>query len=222
MVLLLGDEFPNFKGKTTIGEIDFHEYIKDSWCIFFSHPHDFTPVCTTELGRAAKLAPEFLKRGFKMIAISCNDCNMHKEWIKDIQDYSKLDKSSTFPYPIIDDTDRSLATLLGMIDPDEKDSTGMPLTARACFIIGPDKKLKLSILYPATTGRNFDEILRVCDSLQLCAKYKVATPVDWKQGDKVIVQPSVKQEELATLFPKGVETVKVPSGKGYLRVTPQP
>ncbi|CAF0799408.1 unnamed protein product [Brachionus calyciflorus] len=221
-MVLLGHIFPNFKAITNEGEIDFHEYVGDSWCILFSHPHDFTPVCTTELARAAQLSEEFSKRNVKLIALSCNDVNMHKDWIKDIQSYGNLDASKKFPYPIIDDKTRALAEKLGMIDPDERDNAGIPLTARAVFIIGPDKKLKLSLLYPATTGRNFDEILRVVDSLQLCAKHKVATPVDWKNGQDVMIQPGVKDEEVSQLFPKGCKVIEVPSHKNYLRMTSQP
>ena len=153
--VLLGDTFPNFTVQTSEGELELHKFIEGSWCIFFSHPADFTPVCTTELARAAQLAPEFTKRNVKMIALSCDPVDTHKSWIKDIQAYGNLDTSKNFPYPIIDDTSRELAHKLGMIDPDERDSKGMPLTARAVFVIGTDKKLKLSILYPATTGRNF-------------------------------------------------------------------
>jgi 1-Cys peroxiredoxin 6 len=155
-MVLLGHIFPNFDAVTNEGQINFHDFIGDSWCIFFSHPHDFTPVCTTELSRAAHLADEFAKRNVKLIALSCNDVSMHNDWIKDIQAYGKLDTTKKFPYPIIDDKTRTLAEKLGMIDPDERDSAGIPLTARAVFIIGPDKKLKLSFLYPATTGRNFE------------------------------------------------------------------
>ena len=156
MSVLLGQIFPNFDANTNEGPINFHEYIGDKWCILFSHPHDFTPVCTTELSRAAQLSDEFAKRNVKLIALSCNEADMHNDWIKDIECYGNLDKSKKFPYPIIDDKSRQLAHKLGMIDPDEIDSAGLPLTARAAFIIGPDKKLKLSILYPATTGRNFE------------------------------------------------------------------
>jgi 1-Cys peroxiredoxin 6 len=150
---LLGEVFPNFTAMTNEGEIKFHEYVGDSWCVLFSHPADFTPVCTTELARAAQLAPEFAKRGVKMIALSCNDVESHKGWIDDIKSFGNI--KSKFPYPIIDDKSRQLANLFGMIDPDEIDSAGLPLTARAVFVIGPDKKMKMSILYPATTGRNF-------------------------------------------------------------------
>jgi len=216
----LGDIFPNFSADTTEGRIQFHDWLGDSWAILFSHPADYTPVCTTELGRAGQLVPEFKKRGVKMIALSCNDMESHHGWIKDIQSYSTLD--GEFPYPIISDDRRDLAVLLGMIDPVEKDKAGLPLTCRAVFIIGPDKKLKLSMLYPATTGRNFDELLRVIDSLQLTAEKLVATPVDWKAGGECMVLPTVKPEEVPEKFPKGVRVHPVPSKKEYLRFTPQP
>uniref|UniRef100_A0A7N5JU44 Peroxiredoxin-6 n=1 Tax=Ailuropoda melanoleuca TaxID=9646 RepID=A0A7N5JU44_AILME len=178
--LLLGDEAPNFEANTTIGRIRFHDFLGDSWGILFSHPRDFTPVCTTELGRAAKLAPEFAKKNVKMIALSVDSVEDHLAWSKDINAYNGQEPTETLPFPIIDDKNRDLAILLGMLDPAEKDEKGMPVTARVVFVFGPDKKLKLSILYPATTGRNFDEILRVITSLQLTAEKRVATPVDWK------------------------------------------
>ncbi|XP_002733706.1 peroxiredoxin-6-like [Saccoglossus kowalevskii] len=215
----LGDEFPNFKADTTTGEIKFHDWLDGSWAILFSHPADYTPVCTTELSRVEKLVPEFKKRNVKLIALSCDSVADHKGWIEDIKAYSGVAGVS---YPIIADEKRDLAVKLGMVDPDEKTAAGLPLTCRAVFIIGPDKKLKLSFLYPATTGRNFDEILRVVDSLQLTATKKVATPVDWKPGEKCMVVPTVKPEDVAKLFPKGVEIKPVPSGKQYLRMTPQP
>merc|ERR1711915_950278 len=165
------------------------------------------------------LSKEFSKRGVKLIALSCDTAESHRGWIKDILSYNNL---AEFSYPIIADPNRDVATLYGMMDPDEKDAAGLPLTCRAVFIIGPDKRLKLSLLYPATTGRNFDEIIRVVDSLQLTATKKVATPVDWKQGGACMVVPSVKPEEVAGLFPKGVTVHDVPSGKGYIRTTPQP
>ncbi|XP_053247200.1 peroxiredoxin-6 isoform X2 [Podarcis raffonei] len=192
------------------------------WGILFSHPRDFTPVCTTELGRAAKLAPEFAKRNIKMIALSIDDVKDHLCWSKDINAYNGDEAKEQLPFPIIADSKRELAVQLGMLDPDERDKDGIPLTARVVFVFGPDKKLKLSILYPATTGRNFDEILRVVDSLQLTAAKKVATPVDWKPGDQVMVIPSVPEEEADKLFPGGVCTKELPSGKKYLRYTPQP
>ncbi|CAL1280649.1 unnamed protein product [Larinioides sclopetarius] len=217
----LGDVFPDFSAETTIGTIQFHEWIGDSWAILFSHPADFTPVCTTELGEVAKLAPEFEKRNVKLIALSCDDVLSHKKWIEDIKVFACL-KGEGFPFPIIADEKRERAVQLGMLDPDEKDKAGMPLTCRAVFIIGPDKKLKLSILYPATTGRNFSEVLRVVDSLQLTMNKKVATPANWTAGGDCMVLPTIKQEELATLFPKGVTVKEMPSGIPYLRFTPQP
>ncbi|KAM9378937.1 peroxiredoxin-6 [Phaethornis superciliosus] len=220
--LLLGDEAPNFEAETTQGRIRFHDFLGDSWGILFSHPRDFTPVCTTELGRAAKLAPEFSKRNVKLIALSIDNVQDHLSWSKDINAYNGEQPTEKLPFPIIADANRELAVKLGMLDPDEQGKDGMPLTARVVFIFGPDKKLKLSILYPATTGRNFDEILRVVDSLQLTAYKKVATPVDWKSGDSVMVVPTLPDEEAKKLFPKGVFTKDLPSGKKYLRYTPQP
>ncbi|KAK3771385.1 hypothetical protein RRG08_050436 [Elysia crispata] len=216
----LGEVFPNFTASTSEGTITFHDWIGDSWAILFSHPADYTPVCTTELARVVKLGPEFKKRGVKLIALSCDDVESHKGWGKDVIAFAdcKMDK---LPYPIIADEKRELAVKLGMLDPDERTKEGLPLTARAVFIIGPDKKLKLSILYPATTGRNFNELLRVVDSLQLTATKKVATPVDWQQGDSCMVLPTVSKDEAAKLFPK-MEVKSLPSGKEYLRYTPQP
>ncbi|XP_046551567.1 peroxiredoxin-6-like [Haliotis rubra] len=212
----LGDVFPNFQVDSTAGKIDFHEWLGNSWAVLFSHPADYTPVCTTELGRVVQLVPEFQKRGVKLIALSCDDVKSHEGWSQDVLAY--VDVKSEFPYPIISDKDRSLAVKLGMVDPDEKDAAGMPLTCRAVFIIGPDKKLKLSFLYPATTGRNFTEILRVIDSLQLTATKKVATPVDWKVGDECMVVPSLSNAEAKKLFPK-MRMVELPSGKEYVRMT---
>lgn len=219
MSVKLGEIVPNFSADSTDGPMEFHSWLGGSWGILFSHPADYTPVCTTELGRVQALSNEFRKRGIKLAALSCDSTESHRGWINDILAYNNL---TEFSYPIIADPDRDIATLYGMLDPDEKDAAGIPLTARAVFIVGPDKRLKLSILYPATTGRNFDEIIRVIDSLQLTATKKVATPVDWKQGGSCMVVPSVKQEEVAGLFPKGVKVHQVPSGKVYLRTTPQP
>ena len=219
MPLKLGDVFPNFQLKTTTGDFKLHEWLGDKWGILFSHPADYTPVCTTELSRAAQLAPEFAKKNTKLIGLSCDTVESHHGWIKDLQFYGKDKCSGEFPFPIIDDYDRKLAKELGMIDPDEFDSKGLPLTARAVFFIGPDKKVKASLLYPATSGRNFDEILRLLDSLQLSAKLPIATPVDWKVGEKVMVPPNVKDEDVAKHFPQGVEVRKdLPSGKGYIRM----
>jgi len=213
----LGETFPNFFVKTTCGDMYLHDFFGDSWGIFFSHPADFTPVCTTELARTVQLKDEFKKRNCKLIALSCDDVQTHIKWIPDIEMYS-LGKNDTFPFPIIADADRDIAVQLKMLDPDEIDSKGVPVTARAVFIIDPKKKMRLSILYPATTGRNFTEILRVLDSLQLCDKHKVATPVDWQKGDDVMVQPTVSDEDCKTLFPS-ITLVALPSGKNYIRKT---
>ncbi|XP_046999077.1 peroxiredoxin-6 [Schistocerca americana] len=217
----LGDEFPNFKVNTTIGTIQFHEWLGDSWGVLFSHPADFTPVCTTELARVANLMPEFEKRNVKVIALSCDSVESHSKWIEDIKSYGGH-VADKFPYPIIADEGRDLAVQLGMLDPDERDKDGLPLTCRAVFVISPTKRLKLSILYPATTGRNFAEILRAIDSLQLTENKKVATPADWQSGGDCMVLPTLKEEEAASLFPKGISVKTLPSGKSYLRVTPQP
>ncbi|XP_077573280.1 peroxiredoxin-6 [Stigmatopora nigra] len=216
--ILLGDVFPNFEADTTIGRVKFHDFLGNSWGILFSHPKDFTPVCTTELACAASLSDKFTKRDVKMIALSVDSVEDHRGWSTDVMAFNSQD-SSPLPFPIIADHKRELATKLGMLDPDEIDGDGIPLTARCVFVVGPDKRLKLSILYPATTGRNFDEILRVIDSLQLTAQKKVATPVDWKPGDKVMVLPNVSDADAAVLFPNGVTTKEVPSGKKYLRYT---
>ncbi|CAL5219468.1 g1303 [Coccomyxa viridis] len=218
-MVLLAEIVPDFEADTSLGHIGFHEYIEGSWAILFSHPADYTPVCTTELGEVGKLQAAFAQRGVKLLALSCNDVESHKGWIKDIEAYTP---DSIVNYPIIADPHRDIATLYGMLDPDEKDMAGIPLTARAAFVIGPDKRLKLSILYPATTGRNFAEILRVVDSLQLTAKHSVATPVNWKQGDRVMVVPTLSDEQAHAKFPKGFEKASLPSGKGYIRTTPQP
>jgi len=219
----LGAEFPDFKAETTHGPISFHSWLDGSWAILFSHPADFTPVCTTELAKVIELQPEFEKRGVKLIALSCDSVDCHKRWIDDIEAYNSRVTNDTkkIKYPIIADSDRELAVRFGMLDPDEKDSEGLPLPARAVFIVGPDKTVKLSILYPATTGRNFTEILRVVDSLQLTATKKVATPVDWRQGDACMVLPTLSQEQAKDIFPDH-QQVDLPSGKGYLRLTPQP
>ncbi|NXO68420.1 PRDX6 protein, partial [Phainopepla nitens] len=219
--LLLGDEAPDFEADTTQGRIRFHDFLGDSWGILFSHPRDFTPVCTTELGRAAKLAPEFSKRNVKMIALSIDSVQDHLSWCK-VRAGGRLQGAAcrlggTYV------TSQSVGVLKSRAGMGKVFSTFKehPTKSRV-FIFGPDKKLKLSILYPATTGRNFDEILRVVDSLQLTAYKKVATPVDWKPGDSVMVVPTLPDEEAKKLFPKGVFTKELPSGKKYLRYTPQP
>ncbi|XP_069121730.1 peroxiredoxin-6-like [Argopecten irradians] len=213
----LGDVFPNFKADTTEGPIKFHDWQGDSWAILFSHPADFTPVCTTELAEVQKMTPEFKKRGVKLIALSCDDTESHKNWSKDVLAYGNC-QGKELSFPIISDSNRDLAVQLGMVDPDEKDKAGLPLTCRAVFIIGPDHKLKLSFLYPATTGRNFAEIVRVVDSLQLTAVKKVATPVNWTPGGEVMVVPSLSPEDAKAMFPKH-EVKNVPSSKNYIRLT---
>jgi len=217
MSIRLGDVFPNFHASTTIGDIKFHDWLGDSWGILFSHPADYTPVCTTELGRAANYMPKFTERGVKLIALSCDNLESHKGWLEDIKSYCPELRNKDFPFPLIADQSRDLATLLGMLDPDEKDAEGMPLTCRSLFFIGPDKKLKASIIYPASTGRSFDEVLRVVDSLQLTVKRKVATPADWKPGCACMVLPSVSNEDAKKAFPEGIDVVDMPSGKCYLR-----
>jgi alkyl hydroperoxide reductase subunit AhpC len=209
MALRLGDIAPNFTAQTTEGEINFHQWIGDGWCIFFSHPADFTPVCTTELGTVAKYREEFAKRNTKTIAISVDPLGSHIEWIKDINET----QNTTLDYPLIADPDRSIANLYDMIHPNALDN----MTVRSVFVIGPDKKIKLTLTYPASTGRNFEELLRVIDSLQLTANYQVATPANWKDGEDVIVTSAVKTEDIPAKFPKGHKIVKP-----YLRYTPQP
>ncbi len=209
MSLRLGDIAPDFKAKTSIGDISFHEYLGDSWGILFSHPADYTPVCTTELGRTAALHDEFAKRNVKVLALSVDGVESHKSWIKDINETQHV----TVDFPIIADEDKTIAHTYDMIHPNASET----FTVRSLFIIGPDKKIKLSITYPASTGRNFVEVLRVIDSLQLAANYSVATPANWKDGEDVIIGLNVKTEDALTKFPKGVEIVKP-----YLRYTPQP
>ncbi|KAM7351925.1 peroxiredoxin 6a [Cochliomyia hominivorax] len=217
--LNIGEQFPNFQAETSQGKIDFYEWMGDSWAILFSHPADYTPVCTTELSRVAELSPEFAKRNVKPIALSCDAVDSHLGWIEDIKSYGKL---ATFDYPIIADDKRELALMFNMLDKDELNAEGIPLTCRAVFIVDNNKKLRLSILYPATTGRNFDEILRVIDSLQLTSKKSVATPADWKQGGTCMILPNLTEQQVLDKFPNGYTTVDVPSGKKYLRQTAQP
>ncbi|MFN5475368.1 MAG: peroxiredoxin, partial [Sphingobacteriales bacterium] len=196
MGLRLGDIAPNFTAKTTAGDIDFYEYLGDSWGILFSHPADYTPVCTTELGKTALLQEEFRKRNVKVLAVSVDPLDKHKGWINDINETQHVDVQ----FPIIADEDRNVATLYDMIHPNASET----FTVRSLFVIGPDKKVKLIITYPASTGRNFVEVLRVVDSLQLTAGYSVATPADWKEGEDVIVVPAVSTEDAIKKFPKGV------------------
>ncbi len=209
MSLRLGDTAPNFKAQTTIGEVDFHEYLGNGWGVLFSHPADYTPVCTTELGRTAQLSDEFAKRNVKVLAVSVDPLDKHHGWVSDINET----QNTTVNFPIIADADRNVATLYDMIHP----NASVTATVRSLFIIGPDKAVKLIITYPASTGRNFVEVLRVIDSLQLTANHSVATPADWKHGEDVIIVPAVSTEDAIQKFPKGVKVVKP-----YLRYTPQP
>ncbi len=209
MGLRLGDLAPNFKAKTSQGEIDFYEFLGDSWGVLFSHPADYTPVCTTELGKTASLKSEFDKRNVKVVALSVDSVESHKGWINDINETQNVEVN----FPIIGDENREIALAYDMIHP----NASLTATVRSLFIIAPDKTVKLMITYPASTGRNFQEILRVIDSLQLTAKYSVATPADWKDGEDVIVVPAIKTEDIPAKFPKGFTEVKP-----YLRTTPQP
>jgi alkyl hydroperoxide reductase subunit AhpC len=209
MSLRLGDIAPNFQAKTTAGDIDFYEYLGNGWGILFSHPADYTPVCTTELGKTALLQEEFAKRNVKVLAVSVDPLDKHLGWVKDINETQNCNVG----FPIIADEDRKVATLYDMIHPNASET----FTVRSLFVIGPDKKVKLMITYPASTGRNFYEVLRVVDSLQLTSNYSVATPADWKAGEDVIVVPSISTEDAQKKFPKGVKVVKP-----YLRYTPQP
>ncbi len=209
MAIRLGDEAPDFNARTTEGDIGFHEYLGDSWGILFSHPADYTPVCTTELGRTAQLKEEFAKRNVKVMAVSVDPIDKHHGWVNDINET----QATTVNFPIIADEDRTVAALYDMIHPE----ASVTQTVRSLFVIGPDKKVKLTITYPASTGRNFLEVLRVIDSLQLTANYSVATPADWKHGEDVIVVPAIPTEEAERKFPKGLKIIKP-----YLRYTPQP
>lgn len=218
MTLKINDEAPNFTAKTTQGTINFHEWIGDSWAILFSHPKDFTPVCTTELGTVARLEPEFAKRNTKVIGLSIDPVENHEEWAKDIEET----QGSKVNYPMIGDTDLAVAKLYNMFPADESGTSegrtaATNATVRSVFIIGPDKKIKLMLIYPMTTGRNFDEILRVLDSMQLTAKHKVATPANWQNGDDVIIAGSVSDEEAKKIYPEGYNTIKP-----YLRTVKQP
>jgi len=209
MAIRLGDDAPNFTADTTEGTIDFHEWLGDSWGVLFSHPKDFTPVCTTELGYVARIKPEFDKRNVKVIGLSVDPIDSHAKWSQDIAET----QGHAPNYPLIGDPERKVADLYDMVHPNASDTA----TVRSVFVIGPDKKIKLSLTYPASTGRNFDEILRVIDSLQLTAYHKVATPANWKDGDDVIIVPAVSDEDAKELFPAGWD-----AQRPYLRVTKQP
>lgn len=205
----LGDTAPNFNAQTSIGDIDFYEYLGNDWGVLFSHPADFTPVCTTELGTTAKLKVEFAQRNVKVIALSIDSVESHREWIKDINET----QNTEVDFPIIADENRKISELYDFIHP----KASATATVRSVLIIAPDKTVKLIITYPASTGRNFNEILRVIDSLQLTADYQVATPANWQQGEDVVIIPAVKDDEIEAKFPKGYKSVKP-----YLRITPQP
>lgn len=209
MALRLGDTAPNFTAESSIGALNFYDFLGNSWGILFSHPADFTPVCTTELGKTSKLVQEFAARNTKVLALSIDGVASHQAWIKDINET----QNTTINFPIIADENKEIAHLYDMIHP----NASATLTVRSLFIIAPDKTVKLIITYPASTGRNFDEVLRVLDSLQLTADYQVATPADWKHGEDVVVIPAIKTEDIPAKFPKGFKEVKP-----YLRLTPQP
>ena len=209
MSLQLGDTAPDFTAETTEGRINFYEFLGDGWGVLFSHPADFTPVCTTELGKTAALKHEFEKRNVKVLAVSVDPLDKHNSWKNDINETQHV----SVDFPIIADEDKTVANLYGMLHP----NASATATVRSLFIIGPDKKIKLMIVYPASTGRNFVEVLRVIDSLQLTANYSVATPADWKEGEDVIVVPAVSTEDAMKKFPKGIKIIKP-----YLRYTPQP
>ncbi len=209
MAIRLGDIAPDFTAVTTEGTVNFHEWLGDSWGLLFSHPADYTPVCTTELGRTAQLKAEFEKRGVKAIVVSVDDLESHNGWIHDINET----QNTTVNFPIIADPEKKVAELYDMIHP----NASTTMTVRSVFIIAPDKSVKLTLTYPAATGRNFNEILRVIDSLQLTAKHSVATPADWKNGEDCIVSPAIKTEDIPAKFPKGHKVIKP-----YLRTTPQP
>jgi alkyl hydroperoxide reductase subunit AhpC len=209
MAIRLGDDAPNFTAPTTQGEIDFYDWKGDSWAVLFSHPKDFTPVCTTELGTVAKLKDEFDRRNVKVIGLSVDPVESHLEWEKDIEET----QGQAVNFPMIADPDRTVADLYDMIHPNASDT----LTVRSVFVIGADNKVKLTLTYPASTGRNFDELLRVIDSLQLTAQHKVATPANWNHGDKVIIVPAVSDEEAKERFPQGWD-----AQKPYLRLVDQP
>lgn len=209
MALRIGDVVPDFTAETTEGNVSFHDWIGDGWAVLFSHPKDFTPVCTTELGEVARLKPQFEKRGVKVIGLSVDPADSHKLWAKDIEET----QGHALNFPLIADAERKVADAYDMIHPNASET----FTVRSVFVIGPDKKVKATLTYPASTGRNFDEILRLIDSLQLTAKYSVATPVNWKQGEDCIIVPAVSDEAAKEKFPGGWKTLKP-----YLRIVPQP
>jgi len=217
-MVCLGDIVPDFQAESTKGPIHFHDYITDTWTMFFSHPSDFTPVCTSEIGQAAKLQDEFQKRGVQLVGVACNDIESHKQWIQDIE--GSLSEGRKIEFPIVADPERNVVSKYGMFDAEEGDENGK-FAGRAAFIIGPDKRLRLSMLYPASTGRSFDEILRTIDSLLVSEKFPVATPADWKPEDEVMILPKVSEEEAKEKFPDH-RVIQVKSGKAYVRKTKLP
>jgi 1-Cys peroxiredoxin 6 len=211
--LLINDIAPDFEAETQLGPIKFSEYAKDSWLIFFSHPRDFTPVCTTELARAAQLQEEFAQRGVKMLAISCDDVESHSSWVQDVNAYGKKEVK----YPIVADPERKIAKMYQMLPAEDLGQSAMPFTVRSVFILDPNRRIRAMVVYPPPIGRNFDELLRVVDALQVSDRLHCATPVDWTPGAKVIVPATVSEELVGRNFPNGLEVVELPSKKSYLR-----
>ena len=218
-MVCLGDIVPDFTAQSTKGDIHFHDYIANKWTLLFSHPSDFTPVCTSEIAQAAKMEGQFAAKGVQLVGLACNDLDSHKQWVKDIE--GSLSDGKTINFPIIADPDRKICEKYGMFDAEEADDKGRGFAARAAFIIGPDKRLKLSLLYPASTGRSFTELLRAIDSLKLADKYPVATPAEWTKGDEVMILPKVSDEEAKEKFPEH-RVIQVKSGKAYVRKTKVP
>ncbi|XP_078603816.1 peroxiredoxin-6-like [Branchiostoma floridae x Branchiostoma japonicum] len=216
-VMSLGDELPNFYLENNMESGNLHDFISGSWAVLFSYPRSFTPICTTELARAAQLAPEFAKRGVKMLALSCDNGDVNKDWIQDVKMNAGIE--GEFPIRLVADQDRQIAKALGLIDQDQPNDVSMPITCRAIFVIGPDKRLRMSMVYPSSCGHNFEEILRSIDSLFMVESWVVGTPANWRPGDDVMVVPSIPKKEEATRFPKGVTRFSMPSGKDYMRLT---
>ncbi|XP_021889527.1 1-Cys peroxiredoxin [Carica papaya] len=217
--LTLGDTVPNLQVETTHGNFKLHDYFGNNWTILFSHPADFTPVCTTELGKIAAYGPELESKGVKLLGLSCDPVQSHSEWFKDVEAYTP---GCRVTYPVIADPKREILAQLNMVEPDLKDPSGSLVPSRALHIVGPDKKIKLSFLYPVSVGRNMDEVVRAVDALQIASKHKVATPVNWKRGDPVLIPPSVSNEEAQQRYPQGYRTVDLPSKQPYMRFTNLP
>lgn len=221
MKFTLGDTFPNFDAEALgVEKFNLYNYLGDNWGVFLSHPSDFTPVCTTELSEAAKLNKAFNDKKCRLVGFSCNNLSSHKEWAKDIMSLGGL--SGEVPFPIVCDHERHLAAELGIMDPEEKDSQGLPVTCRAVFFLNPQKKVKAIIYYPNNVGRSFKEILRALDALQLTEEFPVTTPVEWQTGGNCCILPDLSEQEIKNKFPKGHESRELPSGKGYLKITPDP